>query len=356
MIIDSVEVFTLDVPLSDPFEISLGTKTAATNVVVRVETADGTIGYGEGAPLEPITGETQQTAVAAAQAGARLLEGRDLRDRRELVLELKNALPGTASSRFALETALFDAYSRERTIPITECFGGSPTPIETDVTVSMVDPETAAEEAAEAIDAGYEELKVKVGGDVGQDLDRVTVVRETAPEAGVKVDANQGWTPKESIQFADRARDRGLDLALIEQPVRRDDIEGLLRVTTAVDVPIAADEAVFTPADAQRIAARRAADVVNIKAGKSGLIDGAEIAAIARSANLELMVGCMLESAIGLHASAHLIAGLGGFSYVDLDGNVSFREPVGDVTPGPTLDIRGPGHGIVPDETFLSQP
>lgn len=356
MDIDSVELFTLDVPLSDPFEISLGTKSAAANVVVRIETANGTVGYGEGAPLAPITGETQKTAVAAAEAGATLLEGRDLRNRRDLVFELHGALPGTVSSLFALETALFDAYCRERDLSIAELFGGSPEPVTTDITVGIVDPSTAAEEATDAVAAGFEEIKIKVGGSIESDLERVEAVREAAPNAEIKVDANQGWTPVEAIQFADRARSRGLDLSLIEQPVHCDDIDGLARVTTAVNVPVAADEAVFTPADAHRIVSRGAADVINVKAGKSGLIDGAAIAEIARGGNVELMVGCMLESAIGLHASAHLVAGLGGFSYVDLDGNFSFEDHVTDVTVSPTLDIDGPGHGVVPDETLLSRP
>ncbi|WP_290814402.1 enolase C-terminal domain-like protein, partial [Halovivax sp.] len=99
----------------------------------------------------------------------------------------------------------------------------------------------------------------------------------------------------------------------------------------------------------------RAADVINVKAAKSGLTDGAAIAEIARAANLELMVGCMLESALGLHASAHLVAGVGGFSYVDLDGNQSFAERVADVPRDPTVEISGPGHGIEPDPSLLPE-
>lgn len=349
MIVDRVSVYTLDVPLTDSFEISLGTKRRATNVLVSLETEGGVVGWGEGAPLEPITGETVESAVVAAKAGASLLEGADLRDRRGLAAELKAALPGAVSSQFALETALYDAYCRERGVALAECFGGAPGPVRTDLTVSIVDPETAAAETEAALADGFDEIKVKVGGDVESDLDRVEAVRESAPDAGIKVDANQGWTPKESIRFVDGARSRGLALDLLEQPVHRDDVDGLKRVTEAVRVPVAADEAVFTPADAHRIASEGAADVINVKAGKSGLTDGAAIAEIARGANLDLMVGCMLESAVGLRASAHLVAGVGTFSYVDLDGNLSFERTVADVERGPVHRVDGPGHGIVPD-------
>ncbi|WP_255168935.1 dipeptide epimerase [Natrononativus amylolyticus] len=354
MIVDSVDVFELDLALTDAFEISLGTKERAANVLVRIETDSGTVGHGEAAPLETITGETQASAAAAARAGAAVLEGGDLRNRRGLVSELRSALPGSVSAILALETACYDAYCRERGIALAECFGGKPTPVRTDITISIVDAETAAAEAEAAIEGGFDELKIKVGGDLADDLARVAAVREVAPDAAVKVDANQGWTPKKAIRFADRARARDFDLELLEQPVHRDDIAGLKRVTDAVDVPVAADEAVFTPADATRIARERAADVVNIKLAKSGLTDGAAIAEIARGANLECMVGCMLESALGLHTSAHLVAGLGGFAYVDLDGNLSHADRLTDVPRGPVLDVEGPGHGIVPDADVLA--
>ncbi len=348
MIVERVSVEPVSIPLTDPFEISLGTKTSAENVLVRLETETETVGYGESSPLESIVGETQASAVAAARAGAQLLEGASLTDRRGLVRELQAALPGSVSALLALETALYDAYCREQEISLAACFGGETHPIRTDTTISIVDPATATDEAEAALEAGFDELKIKVGSGVDADLERVGAVRDVAPEAAIKVDANQGWTPKEAIRFASEARARGFDLELLEQPVRADDIAGLARVTRAVDVPVGADESVFTPADAVRVVRAEAADVINIKAAKSGLTDGLAIAEIARAANLECMVGCMLESAVGLHASAHLVAGLGGFEYVDLDGNLSHAEPITDVTRGPVLEIDGPGHGVVP--------
>ena len=355
MIVDRVDVYALDLPLADPFEISLGTKREAANVLVRLETDTGIVGYGEAAPLETIVGETQASAIAQAEVGAALLEGRNVGDRRAVVADLRAALPGAVSAIFALETALYDAYCREQGLALAACFGGEPGPVTTDLTIGIVDPEIATAEAETALERGFDQLKVKVGQDLESDLERVAAVRDVAPDAEIKVDANQGWTPKEAIQFATRARTCGFDLELLEQPVRRDDIAGLKRVTETVDVPVAADESVFSIEDALRVASEGAADVINIKAAKSGLTDSAAIAEIARAANLEVMIGCMLESAIGLHASAHLVAGLGGFSYVDLDGNFSFERHVSDVEVGPTLEPSGPGHGIVPDPTLVPE-
>lgn len=339
----------LDLPLSEPFEISLGVQHAAENVLVTVETESGVTGYGEGSPLPPVTGETQEAALATASAAADIVEGRPVEAYRELVDEVRSTFPGMSSATFAVETAILDAFCRERDIALSELFGGPPRPVESDMTIPIVPPETAARRAREAVDAGFDHLKVKTGSGVEADVERVAAIDEVAPDAELKVDANQGWTPKETLAFADRLDDRGIDLALIEQPVPASDLAGLREARRLVDVPVAADETVFTPADAIRVVREGCADVINVKLGKSGPLAVADIAAIARGADLELMVGCMLESAIGIHTSAHVVAGLGGFSYVDLDGNRLLAEDVVETGDGPVHDISGPGHGVTPD-------
>lgn len=347
--IANVTAEPLDLPLEEPFEIALGTQTAAENVLVTVELDDGTVGYGEGSPIAPVTGETREAAVATASAAADLLEGEPIADHRTHARTLRETFPGAVSATLAVETAVFDAYCRSRGVALAELFGGAPTPVVTDLTIPIVDPEAARETAADAVDRGFEHLKIKTGTDVAADIERVAAVREAAPDAELKVDANQGWTPAETVQFVDGLRSRGVDLALLEQPVRADDVAGLARIRDDVDVPVAADETVFTPADAVRVVREDAADVINVKLGKSGLQGARDIVAIAEAANLDLMVGCMLESAIGIHAAAHVVSGTDAFSYVDLDGNLLLDEDVADVAHGPTIDIGGPGHGIVPE-------
>ena len=348
--IADVRVEPLDLELEAPFEIALGTQYEAKNVLVRVETEGGTVGYGEGSPLPPVTGETQAAAVETAREAAELLDGRDVGEYRELARELRAAFPGMASALFAVETALLDAYCRERELALSELFGGPPEPVETDLTIPIVDSGEARERASAAAGEGFAHLKVKTGDAVLDAVERVAAVREGAPDAALKVDANQGWTPKETERFVREVRERGVELELVEQPVPADDLAGLARVRDSVSVPVAADEAVFTPADALAVVRADAADVLNVKLGKSGPLAAADIAAIAEAANLELMVGCMLESAIGIRTSAHVVAGLGSFDYVDLDGNRLLAEDVtGEVASGPRIELDGPGHGVVPD-------
>lgn len=345
--ITSLSVRPLDLPLTEPFEISLGTQHSASNLLVTVETETGVTGYGEGSPIPPVTGETQAAAVETARATAELIEGQHVGEYRRLVEDVRASFPGMASALFAVETAILDAYCREAEIPLSALFGGQPTPVETDLTIPILPAETAAERAADAIERGFDQLKIKTGTDVTRDAERVTAVADAAPNAALKVDANQGWTPKETARFAEEIADRNIDLELIEQPVPATDIAGLAQARERVELPIAADESVFTPADAIRVVRESAADVINVKLGKSGPLAVADIAAIAAGADLELMVGCMLESAIGIHTSAHVVAGIGTFDYIDLDGNRLLESDLVD-DEGPTHDISGPGHGVTP--------
>ena len=344
--ITGLQVDPLNLPLEEPFEISLGTQYEAQNVLVRIETDNGAVGYGEGSPIAPVTGETQEAALATARAFEELLLGKDIAEYRHLSRRIRATAPGMSSANFATETALLDAFCRDRDLSLAELFGGPPTPVTTDLTVPILPGSEAATRAATAADQGFTELKIKTGTDVERDVDRVVAINEAAPDAELKIDANQGWTPKETIAFADAIEDHGINLELIEQPVAKGDVRGLAQCRRQVDVPIAADEAVFTPSDAVRIVREEAADIINVKLGKSGPLWAADIAAIADGANLELMIGCMLESAIGIHTSAHFVAGTGLFDHVDLDGNLLLAEDIVDVTYGPSITPNGPGHGI----------
>lgn len=348
-----VSVRPLDLPLEEPFEIALGTQHEASNVLVTVETEAGTRGYGEGSPAPPVTGETQQAAIETACAMADLLEGAPVGAYRRLVTNLRETFPGMTASLFAVETAVLDAHCREQGIPLSALFGGPPRPVETDLTIPILPPREAAERAADAVSDGYNELKLKAGTALSEDVERTLAVAESVPGAGLKVDANQGWTPKETVRFAETVSEHGVDIEVIEQPVPKADITGLARVRDNTVVPVAADESLFTPADALRLVRMGAADVLNVKLGKSGLLAAADVAAVARAADLELMIGCMLESAIGTHTSAHLVAGLGGFDYVDLDGNRLLEEDVLSNSRGAVHDISGPGHGVTPPGKYI---
>lgn len=346
--ITSVNAEPLNLPLTEPFEIALGRQHQATNVLITVETSDGTVGYGEAAPFPPVTGETQSAAIETIQAAAAIVEDHPLAAYRAAVRELARTFPGNSASLAGLETALVDAYCRSRGLSLAEFAGGPPTPIRTDYTVPLVDPQTARDRANQATAAGYDQLKIKAGTDPDTDLDRIKAVDEAAPDATLKIDANQGWTVSQTRYAANRLDASGVRPELIEQPVAADNIRGLAQIRRHTSIPIAADESLFTPTDALRLVDNGAADILNIKLAKSGLRGALDIIAIAEAANLDIMVGCMLESSIGIHTTAHLVAGTGAVSYIDLDGNRLINEDVVPAKTGPIHDISGPGHGITP--------
>lgn len=348
----AVDVAPLDLPLEEPFEIALGTREAAANVLVRVETDDGVVGVGEGSPLPPVTGETQDSALAVASAAADLLEGRDLAEYRDLVGTVRSSMPGNGAALFAVETAVLDAFCRSRGLPFSALFGGDPAPLQTDLTIPIVPPAEARRRAREATEAGYTTLKVKCGDAVEASVERVVAVAEAAPDADLSVDANQGFSPADTRRFVAALDERGVTLGLLEQPVPATDVAGLAAVREAVTVPVAADEAVFSPSDAMRVCRADAADVLNVKLAKAGPLGAADVAAVARAADRDLMVGCMLESAVGVHASAHVVAGLGGFAHVDLDANRLLADDVVEPAEGPLVDPSGPGHGVDPEAAW----
>ena len=200
---------------------------------------------------------------------------------------------------------------------------------------------------------GFRSFKVKIGADEETDLARVLTVVRNAPGAALLLDGNQGFDAEGMLQFLGSLRRRGVQPRLLEQPVPRDDWDGLARLTRESGVPVCADESVRTLADAARLIRFQAAGVVNVKFAKSGLFQAVEIARLVRAAGLRLMIGAMLESALAITAAAHFAAGWGGFDYVDLDTTYFLEGPLGRT---PFLDEEGrfdfrnakPGIGVEP--------
>jgi L-alanine-DL-glutamate epimerase-like enolase superfamily enzyme len=309
----------LDLALLEPFTISTGRMESTRNVLVRVTLADGTVGLGEAAPFPPSGGESQETALAAVRGMQPLVEGQDAAAWRPLAHRLEASFEHQASARAGVEVAILDALTRAWQVPLYQFLGGAETTVQTDITIPIEEPGHMRGLAERYSGQGAATLKLKVGTTVEQDIERVLAVRQGARGCALILDGNQGYAPIDALRLIERLAAAGVHPILFEQPVHRHDLEGLRFVTERAGVPVAADEAVHTAADALRVARLEAANAVNIKLMKSGVVEALDIAAICRAAHLQLMVGAMLESRLGIAASAHLVAGLGGFRYVDLD-------------------------------------
>jgi L-Ala-D/L-Glu epimerase len=347
-------VEALDIPLHEPFGIASGAQERAANLLVTVELDDGTPGFGEAAPFPAFNGETQEGSRAAIEASRRLVEGADAQSFRAVAAVLRAAIGGAGAARCAIETAILDALTRRAGMPLWAFFGGAGTALSTDITITTGSPAQAEETARRVASLGFQRIKVKVGGDLAaSDAARLEAIHGAAPGCALILDANGGLTAAEALDLVAHARRLGATVALFEQPVPRGDWDGMKEVTRRAGVDVAADESLSCSEDALRIAAERAATVLNIKLMKCGIAEALDIAAVARAAGLGLMIGGMVESVLAMTTSACFAAGLGGFSFVDLDTPLFLAENPFDggfAQQGPSLSLGGirSGHGVAP--------
>ena len=346
-------------PLRHPFVTAARRTEAVEYVVAEVELAGGAVGQGSAAETVAVTGEDAASILAALDGplGAALRGAQGTIG--ELSARIAGAMPGATSAKAALEVALHDAWARAAGRPLVELLGGSAVAtMRNDMTVSLEEPATMAERAREAVAAGHEILKIKLGHDIAEDRDRLAAVVEAAPSARLRLDANQGWLPDQAVEIITGFEADGLPVELVEQPVAAGDVEGLARVTAAVSLPIMADEAVWSAVDAHRLLEARACDLLNIKLAKTGGLRGAiEVAEAARRAGIDCMLGAMMEPRISITAAAHLALAHPAITMIDLDPPAWFASALprgGIVQERGVLRLSGgPGLGLEllrPDE------
>lgn len=352
--IRSLSVENLDIPLHTPFGIAGGAQDLARNLLVTVELAGGTRGYGEAAPFPAFNGETQDVARAAIGAAASTVEGADTREWRRLAAALRGAIGPIGSAQCAIETAVLDALTRHANMPLWAFFGGVATSLETDMTVTTGTVAQAAADARAIGARGIRTIKIKIGsGDLALDIDRVAAIAEVAPTAPLILDGNAGFSADDALLLLEQLKQRRINVALFEQPTKKDDWDGLHQVAQWGGVPVAADETAADATAALRIAQERAAQVVNIKLMKCGIAEALDIAAICRVARLGLMIGGMVESTLAMSTSACFAAGQGGFQFVDLDTPLFMAESPFDGGmryESARIDLSqiAAGHGVTP--------
>lgn len=354
--IDEILAHPIELPLIEPFETAYRRATTSPTVIVELRAGD-IVGYGEATPVRQVTGEDVTTVTHDIATAAEVLTGANLAQYRLSARKLAEALPHGKSACAGVEMAMLDAYCKSLGIPVYSLFGGAPVRIETDVTVSICPPERAREIAADMHAKGFRLFKVKVGKEQEEDLARVVAISEGAPGCSFVLDANQGYTPSQAVKFTKTVLDRGLSVRLVEQPVDAADLNGMRYVTERVPVPVFADESAQTPADVLEVVRYRAANGVNVKIMKAGVIGALTISSICRAAKLDLMLGCMLETRIGQSASAHVACGASTFSVFDLDSDLLIEsQPItgGVQRTGPTIKLSGgPGFGCEVSESAL---
>ncbi len=355
--IQSLKAKHLEAPLIYPFRISYGSHLSLHNVLLTLRLRGGIEGFGEAAIATHITGETVESTSDCLRGLAPLLRGRSAADYLALLASLSERLADHPAARTALEMAILDALTRAMKIPLWKLFGPRAGRLTTDITLVVADAEQTRRSVEQFVRDGFKRFKIKVGTDPGEDLERILLVHRAAPGAEIMLDANEGFTVRQTLDFVRRLARRGIRPILIEQPVARDDWEGMTAVTARSPVAICADESIRSIADVVRVIRGGCAHAINIKLVKFGFLQAVQMAALARAAGLKLMIGSMVETNLAATAAAHFAAGVCGFDFVDLD--TPFFVP-GHAEKNPYLARNGrydvakvpAGIGITPAEMF----
>lgn len=318
--ITKVQIWPIDVPLTDPFVVATGRRLTIQNLLARVTLKSGARGYGEMAPFPEVGGEDRDACQRAVEPLANAMLDQPALRYKRIVRLLQEMAPSHPTTRCGLETALLDALCRHLDIPLWGFLGGADVrERETDITIPITTLDRTVALARGWYQRGFRLIKTKVGADLEQDIRRLEALHRTFPDLSLIADVNQGFTEKEGRFFVKEVRRFGGDLVLLEQPVARDDLDGLAALRRETGVPVVADESVRSLQDARTLVRKEAADVINIKIMKSGLFEAMDIAGFTRAAGLRLMIGGMVETRVAMGCSFALALGTGGYEFLDLD-------------------------------------
>jgi len=331
MQIKTIEYGSVDIPLRVPFRTALRTVRVLESILVRITTTDGMVGYGETAASKAVTGETLPGINSALKHIAGVLEGKTISMPRKLQQMLYRLPVKSRCAKAAMEIALYDLWSQRAGQPLYRYLGGSNRELHTAITISLAPVSQMVEEALGRVEQGFGTLKIKLGENMTEDLHRVeTITAAIDARAKIILDANQAWQAEEAVAFMKSLQMHGITVALLEQPVPREEIGGMRYIKEHIETPLLADESVFGLEDAQRVLQEDAADLINIKLDKcAGITQAVEIARYCGSVGKECMMGCMLEGAVSVSAAAHVAAAIEQIVWYDLDAPLlCLRQPV----------------------------
>lgn len=328
MIITDLQVNRRKIPLLMPFKTALRTATEIESIDVTLTLENGIVGRGAAAPTFVITGDSSEGIVAALMGPIKdVLIGSDINHFQTALHGIQTCCVGNTSAKAAADIALHDAYCKLLDVPL-HAFLGDNKSLQTCMTVGVDTPEKMADDAKKNIDSGFHILKVKVGSNPDLDIARIEAIRDVVPEAiKLRLDANQGWGPKQAVQLINDMEKRDFGIEFIEQPVASHDLEGLKFVTDRVGIPVMADESLFSAKDTLKLVSGRYIDLLNIKLMKCGGISNAwKIASIAETNGVACMIGSMMEPSLSVAAAAHFASAHPNVKFFDLDAPLWLSE------------------------------
>lgn len=352
MKIHSIEAIPVAASFRSTFRFGTTDRSTSPNVIVRIETDDGVVGYGEACPVPAFTAETQQSIVELVeQRVSPVLLGQNPEHRLPLLVALGKVLKGAPFTTAAVDTALLDVLGRALGVPVHALLGGAfRDSIQVHGSVGWNRDSAAMVDVATEQAQQYQWLKLYAGrGALDEDLDRLAAVRQAVgPTTDLFVDINTLWTASDLIRAMPRVRDIGL--RMLEQPLAPSAAAFQQTLVEGLHIDIAADEAVRSVADAATVARERSATVINIGLSKVGGPTAALHAARVAEANgLGVMVGSVIEMEIATAMGLHLAAAIPELAYPSyLMGPLKYQQQLTEER----VEVRG-GHVAVPQKPGL---
>lgn len=318
MKVTSIDIARLIIPM-EPFVIATETCCEAQNIYIKIHTDEGIEGVGECSAFPMLVGETQDTCFYVGRDLAKILKGKNPLDIASRLKEFDAYISFNSTIKSAFDMALYDISAKAHNLPLYQFLGGEKKRIQTDLTIGIDSPDSMAEKAKRFIADGVKIIKIKLGKNGDEDIQRVERIRSAVgPSIQLRIDANQGWdypTALKTLQSIEK-----FNIEFCEQPMHHRLDEHLPALRKQVKIPIMADESVFDHYDAERMIQSNGCDYINIKLAKSGGIKEAiKIADTAASFGIPCMLGGMVESRLALTAKVHLAMSHNNIRFYDLD-------------------------------------
>lgn len=330
MKIKNIKVWSTDLGNTKPYTIAFKTVDEVRNAFIEITLDNGMTGLGSGNPSEYVVGENlAQTLEALQEKNLEFLVGRDIREMKQLTYEAWLNFPKNPAARAAIDIALYDAFTKFLGIPLVKYLGQKIQSMPTSNTIGIKNVTETLKETGEYLKQGFKAIKVKLGKDLAEDIERMVKMREQfGYDYAIRIDANQGYNANQTIEFYQQTNN--LKIELIEQPLPAKAIQEMKALPDEVREVIAADESLISPKDAlELVKPPRACGIFNIKLMKcGGVTQGLKIADIAFQEGIDLFWGCNDESIISITAALHAAFACSNTKYIDLDGSLDLGKDV----------------------------
>lgn len=350
MRITQARVYSLSVPKKTVFKVAYASRNAAESIIVCLKIASGLEGYGEAVPVKEVTGEIKADVYQKLAAFCRNLIGTDLANHEEILNEASREFTNMPSALAALDAALWDLKGQQLKQPLFEIWGSAKEFCVASQSLGILSlPETLIE-TAKYLNLGFSHIKYKIGLNPEDDVKRIKAIRAAFPQITIYLDANQGYSVKEALWVIDSLKD--CQIEFIEQPVNKNDLPGLLTVANLSPFPIVADESIQGPESLLQLLNIGHIPMINIKLMKcGGPTNALKMISLAKKANVSVMIGCMIETRLGITTGLHVAQSQDIVRYIDLDGCFDLKVDIVSsggaiLKNGKEFVTKGPGLGL----------